>query len=409
MHSSLIIQTSFIGDVILTTPLIEELSQRGPVDVVTTKVGASILKSDPRIRNLHVYDKRGRDSGISGLLRFSRNVRNQLQNESTTAYLAQGSLRSAALAFLAGCQERIGFDTSGGKALYTQKVVYNPQLHHSQRLLELAGAHNPSDKPALYPEQNDTDAVDVLLAITGSFGAIAAGSLVATSAESSVATNAEPSVATNVGSSVAATADSLDATSTDSSTTTSATPAPQRLLALAPGSVWATKRWPFYPALASLIAERNKNSDINDAYTIVLIGGKEDKMLGEEIESEVARVNSSVNDLSKKTQVINAIGRLSLLGSAELIRRCEIIVTNDSSPQHLASATNTRTFTIFGPTVPEFGFGPLADDSRTLGNVGLNCRPCDKHGPQKCPLKHWKCMRDLSPEYVARAIFNEGI
>ena len=103
-------------------------------------------------------------------------------------------------------------------------------------------------------------------------------------------------------------------------------------------------------------------------------------------------------------RVIDATGQLSLLGSAELIRRCAVLVTNDSAPQHLASAMGTPTVTVFGPTVPEFGFGPLAPQSTTAGVSGLECRPCDKHGPQQCPLGHWRCMRDLTPALVADAV-----
>jgi heptosyltransferase-2 len=124
----------------------------------------------------------------------------------------------------------------------------------------------------------------------------------------------------------------------------------------------------------------------------VVIGGKDDAPLASEI---VAAVGD---------RAIDATGRLSLLGSAELIRRCALLVTNDSSPQHLASAVGTPTVTVFGPTVPEFGFGPLAQGSRTAGVRGLDCRPCDRHGPQQCPLGHWRCMRDLGVETVAEMV-----
>src|SRR5688572_33117614 len=110
------------------------------------------------------------------------------------------------------------------------------------------------------------------------------------------------------------------------------------------------------------------------------------------------------NDSCPGDGVIDATGQLSLLGSAELIRRCAVLVTNDSAPQHLASAVGTPTVTVFGPTVPEFGFGPLAPASTTVGVSGLACRPCDRHGPKQCPLGHWRCMRDLTAAAVASAV-----
>jgi heptosyltransferase-2 len=93
-----------------------------------------------------------------------------------------------------------------------------------------------------------------------------------------------------------------------------------------------------------------------------------------------------------------------LLASTELLARCAGLVTNDSAPQHLASAAGTPTLTIFGPTAAEFGFGPLAPRHATAGHESLDCRPCHAHGPAACPLGHWKCMRDLGVEQVSRAL-----
>ncbi|HEX5831084.1 MAG TPA: glycosyltransferase family 9 protein, partial [Gemmatimonadaceae bacterium] len=97
-------------------------------------------------------------------------------------------------------------------------------------------------------------------------------------------------------------------------------------------------------------------------------------------------------------------GRLTLLGSAELLRRCAALVTNDSAPQHLASAMATPTVALFGPTVPDFGFGPLAPRVAVAGVDALPCRPCDRHGPRRCPLGHWKCMQELAVDGVLRQV-----
>ncbi|HET9634801.1 MAG TPA: hypothetical protein VFP26_02640, partial [Gemmatimonadaceae bacterium] len=48
-----------------------------------------------------------------------------------------------------------------------------------------------------------------------------------------------------------------------------------------------------------------------------------------------------------------------------------------------------------------FGFGPLAERHIVAGHDGLSCRPCHRHGPQRCPLGHWRCMRELSAEYIS--------
>jgi heptosyltransferase-2 len=155
------------------------------------------------------------------------------------------------------------------------------------------------------------------------------------------------------------------------------------IIAMAPGSVWATKRWPYYAELGRLLVDR---------FDVVVVGAQGD--------------GDILGDLLSDQRVIDATGKLSLLGSAELIGRSDAIVTNDSSPQHLASAMGTRTVTVFGPTVPQFGFGPLAPGSEVMGHLGLACRPCDRHGPQRCPLGHWRCMREVAAREVFELVMN---
>jgi heptosyltransferase-2 len=145
--------------------------------------------------------------------------------------------------------------------------------------------------------------------------------------------------------------------------------------------VWATKRWPFYPALAEALA---------GTHAVVVVGGPGDRELA-----------AAIVAACPPGRALDATGRLSLLGSAELLRRAALLVTNDSAPQHLASAVGTAALTIFGPTVPEFGFGPLAPGSATAGVTDLACRPCDPHGPARCPLGHWRCMREQSGAAIA--------
>jgi hypothetical protein len=85
-------------------------------------------------------------------------------------------------------------------------------------------------------------------------------------------------------------------------------------------------------------------------------------------------------------------------GPAIATRAREVLVREES-----ASAMGTPTVAIFGPTVPEFGFGPLAPARVVVGHDALACRPCDRHGPRRCPLVHFRCMRELSAEQVAAA------
>ena len=74
--SALVIQTAFLGDVVLTTPLLSVLAARhGPVDVVTTPAAAGLLEGHPAVRSVLRYDKRGSDRGWGGLRRMGRELR----------------------------------------------------------------------------------------------------------------------------------------------------------------------------------------------------------------------------------------------------------------------------------------------------------------------------------------------
>lgn len=313
--STLVVQTSFLGDMVLTTPLFEYLDRIGQKpDVLATPANAALIRGHPHVGDVLVYDKRGADRGVVGFSRVARALR---QRHYERAYFAQGSMRSAALGVAAGIRTRVGFDTSAGRRLYTSLRPYDDTRHHADRLLSLVNADARADRPLLVPGDRERAAVDELLANAGH--------------------DARP------------------------------------LVALAPGSIWGTKRWPFYPELAAALSGK---------YRVLVIGGKDDAGLARAIAERAA-------------DAIDSTGRLSLLASAEAIRRCTAIVTNDSAPQHLASAVGAPTVSIFGPTVPEFGFGPLAPARDVIGIDGLPCRPCDRHGPRSCPLGHWRCMRDI--------------
>ncbi len=94
------------------------------------------------------------------------------------------------------------------------------------------------------------------------------------------------------------------------------------------------------------------------------------------------------------------INKTSLLQLAQLLKKSNMVITNDSSPIHIASAFETFVFAIFGATVKELGFTPWTPNSLLVENEGLYCRPCGLHGGDKCPEGHFRCMMELTPEMV---------
>lgn len=119
-------------------------------------------------------------------------------------------------------------------------------------------------------------------------------------------------------------------------------------------------------------------------HPVVLLGGQEDREIGEEI--------ASIDDI----KIFNACGKFSLNGSADLVRKAKVIVTHDTGLMHIAAAFKKPIIAVWGNTVPEFGMTPYYGQWDVLRSnfeiLNLRCRPCSKIGYSKCPLGHFKCM-----------------
>jgi heptosyltransferase-2 len=321
----LVIQTAFLGDVVLTTPLLARLAARfGPVDVVTTPAAAELIETHPAVRRVIRYDKRGADRGIGGFRRLAERLADARY---AAAFLPHRSWRSAALAFAAHIPERTGFADSPAALLYTQRVSRSRSGHESDRLLALAGDRRIAARRPT-----------VSLALTDADRAAASAWL------------AERRIT-----------------------------AP--FVAVAPGSIWGTKRWPGYAELVSRL-ER----------PVVVLGSTADGDLAAEVAGAApGRAHS-------------AAGGLSLRESAAIIERASLLVTNDSAPLHLATGVGTPVVAVFGPTTPSQGFGPLGSASRVVQEAGLWCRPCSPHGPATCPLGHHACMQSIAVDRVLSAV-----
>jgi heptosyltransferase-2 len=328
----LVIQTAFLGDVVLTTPLLAVLAERhGPVDVVTTPAAAPLLETHPAVRRVLAYDKRRADRGCAGLRRLARRLRAE---HYAVAYLPHRSLRSAALARLARIPRRVGF-ADGWPALYTEARPRPRGGHEIDRLLALVEATPHLEaRPTLQLVASDVARAD---------------------AELTAAVVGRP------------------------------------FAALAPGSIWGSKRWPHYAALAERLAHR---------LDVVLLGGPDDATLADAIAAAAGGRAAH--------HVVSLCGRLSLRESAAVIRAAVVLVTNDSAPLHFAQAVETPTVAIFGPTIPAFGFGPRGPRDVVVGLDGLPCRPCSSHGPAACPLGHHRCLQAVSVDDVLRAMEETG-
>ncbi len=327
MPSIAIVQTAFIGDVVLATPLFEAASKAMPGEKIIGVVRAgceNILGNNPFTDEIIVWDKRGRDRGFKGLLRISAELRKRGIH---TALVPHRSLRTALALRFSGTGVRIGFAKGGGAFLHTLRVPYETGIHEVERNLMLAGAlgwQSDGFKPAIFPDAHDKEVVDGLLEGINTY------------------------------------------------------------CVLAPGSVWATKMWPpeFYAEAGSVFAGRGMS--------VVISGGPSD---AEICRTVAARVSGAVD----------VCGKLTIRQSAELYRRSRFLLTGDTAPQHLAAAMGVRVFSIFGPTVRDFGFWPYTDRGMVI-EEDMECRPCGIHGHKICPVGTHACMRNITPEKVIKII-----
>jgi len=155
------------------------------------------------------------------------------------------------------------------------------------------------------------------------------------------------------------------------------------LAVISPFSNWGTKMWPaeYWIELIDLL---------DGDFDIAVAGASGDISNWLEIKKSLG------------AEVMDFVGKTDFLELAALIKNADILITGDSAPLHLGSAYGVTTTVIFGPTVPAFGFGPYRQKSVILQKE-LPCRPCNIHGPRKCPLGHHKCMRGISPGEVLEA------
>ncbi|MDE2293603.1 MAG: hypothetical protein KGL53_16090 [Elusimicrobia bacterium] len=133
----LLLQTSFLGDALLSLPLAKRLKEVLPgarLTVLARPDTADVFRSCPAVDAVMVDDKRGADSGPGGLLRAARRVR---EAGFDLALVAHRSLRSALLCRLAGVPRRIGFSSSAGAFLFDETVPFPWGAPEAERNLAL--------------------------------------------------------------------------------------------------------------------------------------------------------------------------------------------------------------------------------------------------------------------------------
>ncbi len=333
MEKILVIQTAFIGDAVLTLPMIEklkELENSSIIDVVSIPSTSEIFNSSPFVNEVLLLEKRGKHKSFRGLKSFSNEIKSRNYSR---IYSPHRSFRTAIIIMLSGVRETYGFSNSSLKYVYKNIIEYNSSAHEVQRNFDLIGYKYSEDNWKILPKIK-----------------------VSESAKFKVNDYFETNNITN------------------------------GFVAVSPGSVWATKRYPIEYFIEVI------NSLVNEGKQVLLIGGDNDKEITLKIKENF------------KENVFDSTGLFSLVESIELIKHASLLVTNDSAPTHLGMCADIEVLTLYCSTVPQFGFYPYNKLSGYLSVDDLYCKPCGIHGFDECPIKTFDCGKKLMPEIIIKKI-----
>lgn len=336
----LVFNPAFLGDTILTTPLIKALRALYPYAKISFCVRpehADLFRGLSFINEVIPFDKRNTHKGYSGLLKFAKILSDYNFDLVVNLHL---SLRSTTLFALMKKTFVVGFSSAVMSYLFTKRVEKKQELCEVERYLMTLSV------------LCSDFSLDEAKALGGSLSCF------------------------------------VDENIRNNTITYFKSLSNNKVVGIAPGSVWPTKRYPaeFFAHIAEKL--------YNKGYNIALFGGKDDI---ESIEEFKSYFKHSFYDFSCKT---------SLKELPAIISAIDVLIVNDSGAMHVAVATNVPAVALFGPTVKSLGFFPYDDKSIVIENNDINCRPCGTHGGNVCPKKHFKCMLDINPDTVYNAAYS---
>jgi len=323
LRKIVIFQTAFLGDLILTLPLVREIKSKfknSKLSIVIRKDLSHAVCGVKEIDEIIEDDKK--KNKIKSTLNLIKKIK---EIGFDIAIIPHRSLRTAIIAYMSQIKIRIGFDIPFISFFYTHKVPFKWLMHDAERntaLIRYISDNIRIDFPEIDVSKNMIEINE------------------------------------------------------------------KKMILINPSSIWQTKKWPDYKY--SLLIKK-----IFEKYSIhpILIGSKDDSLCIDKIESQV------------KGMCINLCGKTSITSLISLMKKADILITNDSGPMHIGVACGTYVIAIFGPTTKELGFFPYSKKSTVL-EAKLACRPCRLHGSKKCPHGHFLCMKLIRVEDVMNILSN---
>lgn len=338
----LVIQTAFIGDVVLTTPFFRAMRQKWPdsqIHVIATPQGCETLEGLEGVQT-HPLDKRR-----VGLMEGLRKVQADLWafEPFDLIFSVHRSMRSLVLGRMIRAKRRIAFGSVSARLLGYETVgypAYHEDMHYADKPLALLSLFGGSKIERGRPELNVS--------------------------EKELASFQQKRAQLKS----------------------------ECYAVISPFSVWGTKTW-FADRFASVAAEIARTQNLG----ILIVGASQRSGVEESVGQAIAE-----KVVSSGGQALSLVGHTSIGELKAAIKGAKLLVANDSAPVHIAAAFDVPTVAIFGPTVKKWGFFPLASRAQVVERTDLKCRPCHHHGPPRCPKRHFRCMNEIQVEHVIKAV-----
>ena len=228
----LVLQTAFLGDVVLTTPLFATIKRNMPdatISCIIRPEWKPVLEHSKHVDELICFDKHGKEKGFFNNLKFTMALR---KKKFDVALCPHPSFRSGLILQMAKIPKRVGFDDAAGRMFFNYKVNRDKKDHEVQRVLSLCrpiGIEKKNWEKTLHISPDPTIDPDALLEPLGIDGK-------------------------------------------------------EVVVGVHPGSVWSTKRWipEKFARVCQVVAERG--------FKVLVFGSKDEKSLVDRI------VNEAQND-----------------------------------------------------------------------------------------------------------------
>lgn len=329
---------NWLGDAVMCEPALRGLRQCFPETDITVLVKpavAELLIGHPAVNRIVIYDDKGRHAGLSGKWALASQLRRERFD---VAVLFQNAFEAALLVWLAGVSRRYGYATDGRSVLLTDPVAVPDKRTHVHQVRYYWDLLKPLGL------HGDPPAPELFVSMTE-----------------------EDAMARQ-----------LCEGGIDES---------KFVIGVNPGSIYGgAKRWlpDRFADATERLGQTIRQSHSRDV-AVMILGAKGEEALGQEIAAR----------LSLPTVVLSGATTIRALMAA--VKRCGLLLTNDTGPMHIASAMKVPVVAVFGPT--DWRTTSPYHTAHAIVRHPVDCAPCML---RECPIDH-RCMTGVSVEQVHEA------